>query len=93
MGRKKARFEKPLSVSFPFLRYLRYLLLGGFVCSRKNQAADSVGHLEFVEIDQQPDWDIEKLHVAQELGFVQWEQSLDCFHLYQHAIFDQHIEA
>jgi hypothetical protein len=80
--------EKRLSVSSVWFRSISSLVRSG-----KNQPADSVGEFHLVEVDEQPDRNVEQLHVAQELSLVDRQDFLYslCFH--EHAAFHQDIEA
>ena len=45
-------------------------LRGSSVCAGKNKAMHTIGQFHLMEVDEQPNRDIQQFHVAQELGFV-----------------------
>jgi hypothetical protein len=47
--------------------------LSSLVCAGQNHPVDAVHQFHFVEVDEQTDRDVEQLHVAQELCFVDGE--------------------
>ena len=53
---------------------------------------DTIDELQFIEVDQEADGDVEELHVAEELGFVDGEDLLDGLGFNKDAIFNQEVE-
>jgi hypothetical protein len=47
----------------------------------------------FVEVDEEADRDVQELHVAEKLGFVDGKHLFDRFEFDQEAVFDEEVEA
>jgi hypothetical protein len=62
---------------------------GSFVSPGQNQTGYAVGEFVDVEIDQQAKWDIEELHVTQELGLVYGKNGFDGFNFQEDAFIHQ----
>ena len=45
-----------------------------------------------MKIDEQPDWHIQKLHIAEELSFVNGRNFLDGFEFEEQTIIDQQVK-
>ena len=54
----------------------------------QNQAADAVSNFLFVEIDEQPNRNIQQFHIAQELSLVDCQDFLYSFGFYEHTALD-----
>lgn len=54
---------------------------------------DAVGELEFVKVDEEADGNIEELHVAQELRFVDGQDLLDGLGFDEDAAFNEEVES
>ena len=48
--------------------------------------------LQFIEIDDETDGDVEQFHVAEKLGFVNGEHLDDGFRFDENAVFDEEVE-
>ena len=58
----------------------------------KSQPRNSVDETQFVEVDEESYRHVQELHVAQQLGLVDWKNPLDCLCFDQDATFHQHVE-
>ena len=74
--RRRVDFEQELTeeTEFSFLSPLSPFapveLRGSSVRAGKNKAMDTVGQFHLMEVNEQPNRDIQQFHVAQELRFV-----------------------
>jgi hypothetical protein len=65
---------------------------GSSVRVRKDKAMHTVGQFHLMEVDEQPNRDIQQLHIAQELGLVDGQNFLHGFCFHQHTIFHEQIK-
>ena len=59
----------------------------------QNQPADPIGNFLLMKIDEQPNRDVQQLHVAQKLGLVDWQNFFHGFGFYEHTALYQNIES
>lgn len=78
------------------LHCFRYLLLILFcrpVGPRQDHARHAVNELEFVEVDDQTEGNIQQFHVAQQLGLMDWQYLLNTLKLKQQTTLDQNVKS
>jgi hypothetical protein len=54
---------------------------------------DSINQLHFVEVDEQSEWNVQELHVAQKLRLMDGQDFLHRFEFDEPAAFDEHVES
>ena len=59
---------------------------------REKQTRNTVGESDFVEVDQESQWDLQQLHVADELRLMNRRDFPHSLQLYQQTRFDQDVE-